>query len=91
MKKIALASIALLGLATSSFAAVNEAGCKGCHGQNWEKKALGKSLVVADMTKADMAAKLLAFKAGTEGTIMKGQVGRYSEADLKAFADKYGK
>ncbi|NOQ32399.1 MAG: cytochrome C [Helicobacteraceae bacterium] len=92
MKKIALAltvsSVALL-------AAVNVGACKGCHGANFEKKAMGKSKVVADMTHADIAASLKGYKAGTYGGpmkgLMKGQVAKYSDADLDAFAQTIGK
>ena len=46
---------------------------------------------VSEMTHADIAAKLKAFKAGTEGTIMKGMVKKYSDAELEAFAQTIGK
>jgi len=92
MKKIIIASIAVLGLSTAAVAApVNAAGCTGCHGKDWSKKAMNKSMVVSEMTHADIAAKLKAFKAGTEGTIMKGMVKKYSDAELEAFAQTIGK
>ncbi len=85
MKKIVLGTL-LCGVA--AFAAVNLAACKGCHGQNWEKPALGKSKVVADMTKAEVTTALQGYKAGTYGGamkgLMKGQVAKYSDADLAA-------
>jgi len=85
MKKIVLGTL-LCGVA--AFAAVNLGACKGCHGANFEKHALGKSKVVSDMTKAEVSAALVGYKAGTYGGpmkgIMKGQVARYSDADLKA-------
>ena len=84
MKKIVLGTL-VLGVA--AFAAVNLGACKGCHGANFEKKALGKSKVVADMTKAEVSAALVGYKNGTYGGamkgVMKGQVAKYSEADLK--------
>jgi len=91
MKKIIIASIATLGLVTAASAAVNAASCTGCHGADWSKKAMNKSMVVADMSHADIAAKLLAFKAGTEGTIMKNMVKKYSNEELEAFAQTIGK
>ena len=85
MKKIVLGTIVC---SVAAFAAVNLGACKGCHGQNFEKKALGKSKIVKDMTKAEVSAALVGYKNGTYGGpmkgVMKGQVARYSEADLKA-------
>jgi len=85
MKKIVLGTL-LCGVA--AFAAVNLGACKGCHGANFEKKALGKSKIVSDMTKDEVSAALVGYKAGTYGGpmkgIMKGQVARYSDADLKS-------
>jgi len=95
MKKIVIASIATLALATSSMAAVNAHACAGCHGQHFEKHALGKSKIVKDLTHAEIAHALKGYKAGTFGGpmkgLMKGQIGRYSDADLDAFAQTIGK
>ena len=85
MKKIVLGTL-VLGVA--AFAAVNLGACKGCHGQNFEKKALGKSKIVSNMTKQAVSDSLVGYKNGTYGGpmkgVMKGQVARYSEADLKS-------
>jgi len=85
MKKIILGTL-VCGVA--AFAAVNLGACKGCHGANFEKHALGKSKIVKDLTKAEVSAALVGYKAGTYGGpmkgIMKGQVAKYSDADLKA-------
>ncbi len=85
MKKIVLGTL-VCGVA--AFAAVNLGACKGCHGANFEKAALGKSKIVKDMTKAEVSDALVGYKNGTYGGAMKGvmagQVARYSEADLKA-------
>ena len=87
MKKIVLGTL-VCGVA--AFAAVNLGACKGCHGANWEKAALGKSKIVKDMSEADIAAAMIGYKDGTYGGpmkgVMKGQVARYSAADLKAAA-----
>jgi len=84
MKKIVLGTL-VCGVA--AFAAVNLGACKGCHGANWEKAALGKSKIVKDMTKQEVADSLVGYKNGTYGGPMKGvmvgQVARYSEADLR--------
>ena len=85
MKKIVLGTL-VLGVA--AFAAVNLGACKGCHGANFEKHALGKSKIVAELTKQQVSDALVGYKNGTYGGamkgIMKGQVAKYSEADLKA-------
>lgn len=95
MKKLVIASIATLALVTAATAAVNGAACVACHGANWEKHAMGKSKVVAEMTHAEIAASLKGYKAGTYGGpmkgVMKGQVARYSDAELEAFAQTIGK
>ncbi len=83
MKKIVLGTL-ICGVA--AFGAVNLGACKGCHGQNWEKAALGKSKIVADMSKADVSKSLVGYKNGTYGGamagVMKGQVAKYSDAEL---------
>lgn len=95
MKKIVIASIATLALATASIAAVNEKACTSCHGADWSKKALGKSKNVAEMTHKEIADSLIGYKNGTYGGpmkgLMKGQVAKYSDADLEAFAQTIGK
>jgi len=92
MKKIIFGTVVCGSLA---FAGVNLGACKGCHGANFEKHALGKSKVVKDMSKAEVEKALLGYKAGTYGGpmkgVMKGQVARYSDADLKAAAQQIGK
>jgi cytochrome c-type protein NapB len=76
-------------------AGVNAGACKGCHGANFEKHAMGKSKVVSEMSHADIATALKGYKAGTYGGamkgLMKGQVARYSDADLEAFSKTVGK
>jgi len=85
MKKIVLGTLAC---SIAAFAAVNLGACKGCHGANWEKPALGKSKIVANMTKQEVSDSLVGYKNGTYGGPMKGvmvgQVARYSEADLRS-------
>ena len=95
MKKIIIASIATLALVTAASAAVNGQACAACHGADWSKHAMGKSKVVSEMSHADIATALKGYKAGTYGGpmkgVMKGQVARYSDADLEAFAQTIGK
>ncbi len=95
MKKLVVTSIATIALASAVFAGVNKAACIGCHGANFEKKALGKSKVVSEMTHAEIAKALKGYKDGSYGGpmkgVMKGQVAKYSDADLEAFAQTIGK
>jgi len=92
MKKIALA---LLVTSVGLMAAVNGKACASCHGADFSKAALGKSKNVAAMTHAEIATALKGYKAGTYGGpmkgLMKGQVAKYSDADLDAFAQTIGK
>jgi len=85
MKKIVLGTLVC---SVAAFAAVNLGACKGCHGANFEKAALGKSKIVSDMTKQEVSDSLVGYKNGTYGGamkgVMKGQVARYSDADLQS-------
>jgi cytochrome c len=82
MKKVLLA----IGLLASIAVASSTNSCKGCHGQNFEKKALGKSKVVADMNATEIYESLIGYKDGTYGGPMKGvmigQVSKYSDLEL---------
>lgn len=93
MRKIVL-SIVALGATTALMAAVNGQACAGCHGADWTKTAMGNKNV-AEMSKADIAAALKGYKAGTYGgakkALMVGQVSKYSNEDLDAFAQTIGK
>ena len=85
IKVIALGSL----LASSTYAA-SLAACAGCHGQHFEKVAMGKSKVVKDMSEADILVALKGYKNGTYGGamkgLMKGQVANLSDADMKSMA-----
>ena len=66
--------------------------CKGCHGANGEKKALGKSTVITGQDVAKTITQLNGYKAGTlnqygMGGLMKGQVASMDEATIKAVAE----
>jgi len=95
MKKLVIATIAAAAVSTVAMAGVNGKACVACHGANFEKHAMGKSKIVAEMSHADIAAALKGYKAGTYGGamkgVMKGQVAHYSDADLEAFAQTIGK
>lgn len=85
MKKLILGVVVLSSV---TFAEINLNSCKGCHGQNFEKAALGKSKIVADMTKDEVSKSLLGYKNGTYGGamagVMKAQVMRYSDEELSS-------
>ncbi len=69
--------------------------CLGCHGENWEKAAMGKAKVVKNMTKAQIIKALKGYKNGSYGGPMKGlmkaQVTKLSTADIEEIAAKIKK
>jgi cytochrome c-type protein NapB len=85
--KIALFSI----FASTAMYAVNLASCTGCHGANFEKKALGVSKIVKDMSKEEIIKALKGYKNGTYGgpmkSVMIGQVKNLSDADIEEIAN----
>ena len=87
IKVMALGSL----LAASTLYGASTAACAGCHGQHFEKSAMGKSKIVKDMSTADILVALKGYKAGTYGGamkgLMKGQVAALSDADMKAMAE----
>ena len=91
MKKILLGLTLISTMMLASDGAANFAKCAGCHGQNAEKKALGKSKIVKDMSKADIVAALKGYKDGTYGGpmkgLMKGQVASLDDAKIEAIAE----
>jgi len=76
-------------------ASANIAICKGCHGNNFEKKVMGKSKVVKEMTKEEIKEALKGYKNGNYGGVMKkvmeGQVEKLSDADIDALIVKIKK
>ncbi|WP_345992921.1 c-type cytochrome [Sulfurimonas sp. HSL-1716] len=98
MKKIVIASVAALAVTSSLMAAAVQANkCAGCHGKDFEKKALGQSKIVKDMTHAEIAASLKGYRdtAGFGHSpakgVMAGQVKSYTDAELEAFSKTVGK
>ncbi len=68
------------------------AKCAGCHGQNGEKSALGKSAIIKGEDAAKTVKLLEGYKAGTlnqhgMGALMKGQVASLSDEQIKEVAD----
>lgn len=64
--------------------------CAGCHGMAAEKVALGKSKVIANMSEKDLVSALNGYKDGSYGGamkgLMKGQVAKLSQDDIKALS-----
>lgn len=62
--------------------------CAGCHGQNGEKAALGKSQIIKGWEASKVVTALKGYKDGTYGGVMKGvmksQVSNISDADIDA-------
>jgi cytochrome c-type protein NapB len=91
MKKVILAAF-VAGSITSAFAGYNLPVCKGCHGQNFEKKAMNQSLIVKDMSKEEIIASLKGYKDGSYGrnmaNLMKPQVANLTDEDIAAIADE---
>jgi len=91
MKKLITKVVVGTLLVTASSYAVSTAACAGCHGASFEKKALGKSKVVKEMSKEDIVKALKGYKDGSYGgamkSMMKGQVASLSDADIEAIAE----
>ncbi len=90
MKKIILGLTLISTMMLAADGAASFAKCAGCHGQNAEKKALGKSKIIKDMSKEDIIAALKGYKNGTYGGpmkgLMKGQVAGLDDASIEAVA-----
>jgi len=92
MKKIVIATLFAGTTLLMADGAALFAKCAGCHGQNGEKAALGKSAVITGQDAAKTVEQLNGYKAGTlnqhgMGALMKGQVASMSDEDIKAVAD----
>jgi len=66
MKKIFLLTIYLISLNANELLS-----CYGCHGTNFEKKAMGKSIIVKNMSKENILKSLKGYKNKTYGGDMK--------------------
>ena len=95
MNKIIVASIlsmlSLSAFATEGFDVEKKwKSCTACHGQKAEKHAMGKSKVIANMSKEDITTALKGYKDGSYGGpmkgVMKGQVIRMDDADIEKTA-----
>jgi len=87
--------IGLVLLMASTVYGAGTAACKGCHGANFEKAAMGKSKIVKDMSKEDIIAAMKGYKDGSYGGamkgMMKGQVASLDDTAITAMADEIKK
>ncbi|MDQ7045041.1 MAG: hypothetical protein Q9M32_03900 [Sulfurimonas sp.] len=76
-------------------AALLYATCKGCHGANAEKKALGKSEVIKGWNEQRIIDALNGYADGTYGGAMKGmmksQVTKFDKKEIEALAKHISK
>jgi len=85
-----MASDKVVALASSNGKALYTK-CAGCHGQNAEKKALGKSQVIQAWSASKVTDALTGYAQGTYGGAMKGimigQTKSLSKADIQALSE----
>lgn len=62
--------------------------CQGCHGKNFQQRALGKSKIVSNMKKDDIIKKLVYFK--TSESIMKSYASRLNNKQIEQIANVFG-
>ena len=74
---------------------VNTDKCIGCHGEHFEKHAMGVSNIVKDMTKEYIEATLFNYKYesndGNMDALMAWQTSQLSDEEIRAIAEKIGK
>jgi cytochrome c len=89
MNKIILSSLLIAG-SSMLFSSALYKPCAGCHGQKAEKKALGKSAIIAGWDEAKTIEALKGYKKGTYGGpmkgVMRGQVARLNDAQMAELA-----
>lgn len=87
MKKIILGLTLISTMMLAADGAALYSKCAGCHGSQGEKKALGKSKVINEMSKEDLVTALNGYKDGSYGGpmkgLMKGQVANLSVEDIE--------
>jgi len=90
MKKTILGLTLISTMMLASDGAALYSKCAGCHGTQGEKKALGKSQVINEMSQTDLVTALNGYKDGSYGGpmkgLMKGQVAKLNNADIEALA-----
>ena len=79
----------------SSAIEVHTDNCIGCHGENFEKPAMGISEIVKNMTKEYIEASLFNYKYesndGNMNALMAWQTSQLSDDEIRALARKIGK
>lgn len=95
MKKLLLLSLATATLCFGN-ADLFKKECASCHGNNAEKKALGKSEIIKGWASADVVAALNGYKDGSRNVhgmlaVKKPIASKLSDADIKALADYISK
>jgi len=87
---MALTVVGSLSLANAADGADVYKKCAACHGLNAEKKAMGKSEIIAGWEASKVVTALKGYKDGSYGgpmkALMKGQVARLSDAEIEAVA-----
>ncbi len=63
--------------------------CQGCHGKNFQRKALGRSKIVKNLKKKEIVARLNYFK--TSSSIMKSYASSLSDKQINQIANVFGK
>jgi cytochrome c553 len=90
MKTVILTLIATSTMMMASNGADLYSKCASCHGSVGEKKALGKSKVINEMTKEGLVIALKGYKDGSYGGamkgLMKGQVSKLTDDDISTLA-----
>ena len=88
MKKIILASFVVCVGLMAAESTTNLKSCMSCHGQKFEKKALGKSKIVSKLSEKEIATALRGYVDGTYGGSMKGimkmQAQKIKDPDMAA-------
>jgi len=91
MKKIILGLTLISTMILASDGASLYKKCSGCHGDLGQKKALGKSKVINEMSKVDLITALTGYQDGSYGGpmkgLMKGQVAKFSEEEIAVLAE----
>ena len=86
IKKVIQGILASLLISSAVAKEIDLNACLGCHGKEYNKMALGKSKVVAEMSQIDIEKSLIGYKEGTYGGsmkgLMKGQVMKYTDSQL---------
>ncbi|PLX69374.1 MAG: cytochrome C [Denitrovibrio sp.] len=99
MKKSLLAitfilSVSLLAIASTAGSSAYSR-CKGCHGADGAKKALGVGAPLKGQSAAEITSKLNGYKdgsyGGTKKSTMESQAKRLSNDDISALADYISK